>query len=472
MTIPYLIPILGFLFVFGLVVLVHEVGHFVFAKACDVEVDAFSIGMGPNMGYQWGETEYRLSLIPIGGYVSMEGEDPEEAGDNPRAFYNKSITSRLMILLAGCLFNFLLGYVIFASLGMLYGDYQKPPRVGYVSEEVEVPMDKNGDEMRTVQAPAYGKLKIGDRILEINGEKISKWQDVQVRGQLLGDDTRKILIEREGERLTVEVDPVKVRGEQLNQPRYIMGIQPYYPPRIGRLRADGQASEMGLMEGDRIKTIDDQPVRSWPELIQILQDDPGEHTVGIERDGKTLTRSIDVPPLAGEVESSEKTNDSETFREWLAGMAWAPPIHVKRLGFIESFRYGYDKTIEIIVLMYETVVGLVNQQVSPKSLAGPVGIAQMTTEVSRRGMMSLLYFTAFFSINLGVINLLPIPALDGGHVLLTMPEILTGKPLPERAHGVLNYFGIILLLGFIIYVTKIDLCRYEWFNQYFMAICQ
>ncbi len=128
--------------------------------------------------------------------------------------------------------------------------------------------------------------------------------------------------------------------------------------------------------------------------------------------------------------------------------------------------------MEIVELMYETVVALLNQQISPQSLAGPVGIAHMTGQVSRRGIASLLYFTAFFSINLGVINLLPVPALDGGHVLLVLPELLTGSALPERVISTVNYFGMVFLLGFILYVTKIDLCRYEFFTQYFGVICQ
>jgi regulator of sigma E protease len=456
----YLIPVLGFIFVFGLVVLIHELGHFVFAKAGDVQVDAFSIGMGPSLfSFTRGETEYKIALLPLGGYVSMAGEDPEEAGENPRAFYNKSVGRRLLILLAGCIFNFLLGYAIYVFMGMYVGEPKMPAKVGYVSSELTVSAsDGDRGDTTTVAAPADGKLQVGDEILEMNGYEIDRWQDIQVRGQLLGEGTRQLRVRRDGETLNITLDPVMVRGGRLNQPRYIMGIQPFHPPRIGRLRQEGQARELGLRKEDRIRSVDGKPVQSWEQFVNRLDEKPGEHELTLERDGEVRTLAFTVP--------------EDDFPGWFAGMGWSPPIDIQTYGPVGALQYGARETWRIVRLMYETVVGLVNQQISPQSLAGPIGIAQMTGQVSQQGFFSLLIFTAFFSINLGVINLLPIPALDGGHVLMTLPELVTGNPLPEKVVGVVNYFGVILLITLMLWVIKIDLCRFDWFTQFFGMVCR
>lgn len=458
--IPYLIPVLGFIFVFGLVVLIHELGHFVFAKAGDVQVDVFSIGMGPSLfSFTRGETEYKIALLPLGGYVSMAGEDPEEAGENPRAFYNKSVGRRLLILLAGCIFNFLLGYAIYVFMGMYVGEPQMPPKVGYVSSELTVPASEDDrGETTTVAAPAAGKLQVGDKILEMNGHEIERWQDIQVRGQLLGEGSRDLRVRRNEEIINITIDPVMVRGGRLNQPRYILGIQPFQPSVVGQLREDGEAQSLGLREGDEITAINGESVRSWQQLVNRLNENSGEHELQFKRDGKVRTVALTVP--------------DDDFRGWFTGMGWSPPVDIRTYGLFGSLRYGAEETWRIVRLMYETVVGLINQQISPQSLAGPIGIAQMTGQVSQQGFFSLLIFTAFFSINLGVINLLPIPALDGGHVLMTLPELVTGEPLPDRIVGVVNYFGIILLITMMIWVIKIDLCRFDWFTQFLGTVCR
>ncbi|MFB6344273.1 MAG: RIP metalloprotease RseP [bacterium] len=440
----YLVSVLGFIFVFGLVVLIHELGHFVFAKYNDVQVDAFSIGMGPALAsFRKGETEYKLAPLPVGGYVSLAGEDPEEAGDNPRAFYNKGVGVRTLILLAGCIFNFLLGYGIYVGLGMTVGETIIPPKVGSVDSE----------------KPAHGKLRVGDKIVSMNGYKMDRYQDIRVRGELLGSKTRRIVIKRNGEKKTVVIEPEKITGEMMNQERYIMGIGPYLPPKLGTVKEDGRGAELGFQEGDRFTAVNGKPVNSWLQLQERLKNNRGEVTIAARRDGETIRRTLQVP------------EDDKEFKQWAASFKWGPPNKRIVYGPLGALKYGLDRTIHTVKLMYEAVAGLISQTVSPQSLAGPIGITQMTSEVSQRGFIPLLAFTAFFSINLGVLNLLPIPALDGGHILLTLPEIFTGNPLPDRVVSGMNYIGIVLLLTLLVYVTKIDLCRYEWFSDYMAFVC-
>lgn len=441
----YAIPVLGFIFVFGLVVLIHEFGHFIFAKYNDVQVDVFSIGMGPALAsFRKGETEYKIAPLPIGGYVSLAGEDPEEAGDNPRAFYNKSVGVRTLILIAGCIFNFLLGYGIYVFLGMAVGETKLPARVGLVDEN----------------RPAHGKLQVGDKILSMNGYKMNRYQDVRVRGELLGSRTRKLVIKRDGKRMTVSIDPEPIKGEMMGQTRHIIGIGPYIPPVLGSVREGGRGDKLGFREGDRIVSVAGEPVNSWLQFQQRLKENRGTVTLTARRNGTTLKRTLEVP------------EGDEAFREWASEFNWAPPDQRIVYGPIGALGYGFDRTVHTVKLMYEAVVGLITQTVSPQSLAGPIGITQMTSEVSQRGFIPLLAFTGFFSINLGVLNLLPVPALDGGHILMIIPEMITGDPLPDRVVSGMNYVGIVLLLTLLVYVTKIDLCRYEWFTEYVGMVCQ
>jgi len=292
----------------------------------------------------------------------------------------------------------------------------------------------------------------------MNGHDIERWQDIQVRGQLLGEGPRNLRVRRNDEIINLTIEPVMVRGGRLNQPRYILGVRPFQPPVIDQLREHGNARSIGFREGDEITALNGEPVQSWQELVNRLDEGPGTKELLVKKDGEVRTITMTVP--------------EENFRDWFADMGWAPPVDVRMYGVIGSFRYGAEETWRIVRLMYETVVGLINQQISPQSLAGPIGIAQMTGQVSQQGFFSLLIFTAFFSINLGVINLLPIPALDGGHILMTLPELVTGDPLPDRVVGVVNYFGVVLLITLMLWVIKIDLCRFDWFTEFLGMVCR
>ncbi len=430
--------ILGVAFVFGAVVLIHELGHFIVAKWQDVEVEAFAIGFGPPVvSVPYGETEYRICWLPLGGYVKMAGEDPSEAGDDPRSFYNKSVGSRILILLAGGVFNLLLGYMLYVPYGMIQGEEVIPPEVGYVSAD----------------APANGVLEVGDRILTLNGEPIKTYQEFQMNNELLGDQERVLEIERDGERRTVEIEPKRIVREQFRQPSYIIGIQPLIEPRVSRVLPDGLAAQAGFQPGDVIRSAGGESIRSWPEFMMLLQQQEGDIPIEVQRDDERIPLTLSVP------EDLEEAPP----------LGIAPDVPVRTFGFFESFGWAGRRTMQDIVLMYEAVAGLLGQTLAPESLAGPIGIFQMTGQMAALGIAPLIRFTAFFSINLGILNLLPIPILDGGHILLSLPELFTGKPLPERVIGMVNYIGLFLLLTMLIFVTYIDLRRFEtlreWINM-------
>lgn len=434
----YVTATLGFVGVFGAVVFAHELGHYLLAKYNDVEVETFSFGLGPKLaGLRYGETEYRLSVLPLGGYVKLLGEnphDPEAAGDDPRAFANKSIGARTAVLLAGAAFNLLLGYVLYVPHGMFQGEVVLPARVGYVHSD----------------KPAHGKLKVGDRILALNGEPVDSFEDVTLRNELLGEGIREFTVEREGQRRTVRIEPVAITRETFNQTSYVVGIDPFVPPVVGSLPAGAGALEAGLREGDRLSSLDGEPLRSWNQFQERLRDRRGsEVSLALRRDGTSRTVTLSVP------------GDETAWREWMRDMGWVPRIERHYAGPLEAFGYAARRTVRDVELMYRALAAMVAQQLSPENLAGPLGIMALTGRMANTGFWPLVRFTAFFSINLGILNLLPIPVLDGGHIALSVPEMLTGTPLSERIVERANRIGLALLLGLLVFVTYNDLLRLD-----------
>jgi regulator of sigma E protease len=453
-----LIPVLGFLFVFGLVVFIHEFGHFIAAKWNDVEVEAFSLGMGPSLlAYTYGETEYRICVLPLGGYVKMAGEEldeREEEDDNPRAFHNKSVGGRLAILVAGAAFNILLGYVLYVPYGMVEGESVSPAKVGHVPETITI-ADDDGDTT-TVPAPAHGKLQVNDRIISLNGTKVETFRDITRRNLLLGDKTREFLVRRDGEQRIVRIDPVRTVTRQFNQPKYVVGISAYIDGQVDAVRDGSQAAEAGVEKGYRVSRIGDTPVANGTQFQTFALNQSGTVTIGFTgEEGRDVGVTTYIPET------------DQAFAEWISRFGVVLNVPTKRYGFIESFGYAWTRTLADIQLMYDALVGLISQRLSPKSLAGPVGIVQMTSQMALIGFWPLIRFTALFSINLGVVNLLPIPVLDGGHILLTLPEVLTGKKLPRKTVEMAHKVGFILIIGLFLFVTYYDLLRLNLFEGIF-----
>lgn len=453
-----LIPIIGFIFVFGLVVFIHEFGHFIVAKWNDVEVEAFSLGMGPALvNYQYGETEYKICVLPLGGYVKMAGEEldeREEEDDNPRAFHNKSVWSRVAILLAGATFNILLGYALYIPYGMVQGESVAPSIVGHVPETIQI-RDDDGDTT-TVPAPAHGKLRVGDRILELNGNKVENFRDVTIQNQLLGDQRREFLVERDGEQRIVQIDPVRTVRARLNQPSYIVGISSYMDAQVDGIRDGSLADEAGVKEGYEITRLGDTPVKTGTQFQSYAINHSGTYVIGFRgNDGQKISLETYIP------------SEDEAFRNWISELGVVLEIPNQQYGFFESFGFAWYRTLADIELMYKGIKGLITQQLSPQAMAGPVGIIQMTGQMALIGFWPLIRFTALFSINLGVVNLLPVPVLDGGHILLAIPEMISGKQLPTEIVHMAHKMGFVLIIGLLIFVTYWDLIRVNFFEGIF-----
>ncbi|MFP4686520.1 MAG: RIP metalloprotease RseP [bacterium] len=437
----WLISFFGFIFVFGLVVFIHELGHFLVARYNDVEIEAFALGMGPKIAsFQGPETEYKICLIPLGGYVKLAGEEPGEDEENPRSFQNRPVKARLAVLFAGAFCNILLGFFLYVPLGMFAGEVVWPARVGYVQADM----------------PAEGKLEIGDRILEINDKKMETFQDVQTRNSLLGGGEREFLIERAGKIKTVTLTPKKLEKRSIFEPEYLIGISPYQSPVIGGISEKSTLVQKDVSVGDTIISVANHPVKSFEHFVHLLRNQEDTVPLILARNDSRDTVYLNLP------------SDTQARGEFFAGLGIHPPYQQQKHSIVTAWPYAFYRTVEVIKLMFQGLWGLISGRLSVSSMAGPVGIVMVTGQVARYGFVQLLGFTAFLSINLGVINLLPVPVLDGGHILLSLPELFTGKSIPESVYEYANRLGLALLLALILLVTWVDITRIGLF-EYIMG---
>ena len=339
-----MLTVLACIFVFGILVTVHEFGHFITAKLTGIKVEEFSIGFGPKIYQQQeGETLYSLRMLPLGGYNKIAGMDPEDPEDLERGFNSKPVTSRMLVILAGSLMNFILPVLIFFGIFLAYGMEvpQNTPVLGQIVEGYPA---------------AQSGLKEGDRVLSINGQPVSQWPDIRTRLADAGTKPVPFEIQRDKEKLTVTVTPV------LN-------------PETGK-------------------------------------------------------------PFIGVVSSLKKVQ----LTPWQAAVS------------------SVTATKNIIKNMYASLYHMVTGKTKAE-LSGPVGVAKMAGQVAHKGFDMLLQFTAMLSLNLAIINLLPLPALDGGHFLILLIEAITGHKLGKTAMQNIQKIGVAMILAITIFATFKDLTR-------------
>ena len=345
-----MLTLIYFILILGLIVLVHEFGHFIFSKLFGVYVYEFSIGMGPKLLHhkkKGGETEYCVRAIPIGGFVSLAGEDADdnEKIDKKRMLYTKPVWQRFIIMIAGATFNFIFAFVLLFLMALIYGSISTKPIVATVSEGY----------------PAYtAGIKEGDRILSVDGNKVSSWSEVQLYiASSKGNDVSFVLQDSNKNKRTVVVKPNVVEDSEGNK-SFVVGI-------------------------------------------------------GIDSTVKK--------------------------------------------GFVNSIKYAGDTTISLYKLMLTVLKQLFTGEVSTKDLSGPVGIYTIVDSQSKQGFQNIMYLTAYLSMNVGVINLLPFPAFDGGRILFLIIEKIKGSPVSPKTENIIHSIGFILIMLLLLYVTFNDIIR-------------
>ncbi|MEL7558134.1 RIP metalloprotease RseP [Stutzerimonas chloritidismutans] len=443
--------IIGTLVALGVLVTFHEFGHFWVARRCGVKVLRFSVGFGRPL-LRWHDrqgTEFVLAAIPLGGYVKMLDE---REGDVPpalleQAFNRKTVKQRFAIVSAGPLANFLLALVFFWALAML-GTEQVRPVVGAV--EVGSLAERAG-------------LMPGQEIVEINGKPTAGWAEVNLQLiRRLGESGSLEMLVREvdgdqSQRLQLELTNW-LKGAEEPDPIGSLGIRPWRPeiaPVVAQLDPEGPAQAAGVQLGDRLVSLDGEPLTEWQAVIDRVKPLAGRAVLlGVERGGE----QIELPLTLAE------RGDGDKRRGYLgagvAGGEW-PPEMLRQVshGPVEAVGEGLRRTWTMSVLTLDSLKKMLFGELSVKNLSGPITIAKVAGASAQSGVGDFLNFLAYLSISLGVLNLLPIPVLDGGHLLFYLVEWVRGRPLSDRVQGWGVQIGISLVVGVMLLALVNDLGR-------------
>jgi len=425
--------------VLGVLVFFHELGHFLVARLFGVGVEKFSLGFGPRIfGRKVGMTEYLVSAIPLGGYVKMVGEEPDaEITDEQRhlSFTHKAVWQRMLIVAAGPVFNLVLAVVIYTGLFGVHGVNGLAPVVGQVVADTPA---------------ARAGLAYGDRVTEVGDEPVTLWSDVVEAIESSSGKPLFLTYERAGDTRTVELTPEASTSRNLfgeEVPSWAVGIGPVQDPIIGGIQSDSPAEKAGLKVKDRLLAVDDTPLSVWTDVVTAITGSKGKAvTLRVLRDGKELTVSLTPEQLDGKEGA------------WRIGIAPYYEVVNKRLGFFGCITEGVAKTWFLGKLMVVGLVKMVKGSI-PADLGGPIIIAKMAGDQARVGLSSLISFIAFISINLAILNFLPIPVLDGGHLLFFTIEWITGKPVNDRIRETASQAGMFLLLSLMVYVFYSDIMK-------------
>ena len=541
--IPYIRTAFLAIIPLGFIIFIHELGHFYAAKRCGIKVNTFSLGFGPKLiGFQRDETEYRISLLPFGGYVQMEGENPNEQTGIQGEFASASIGNRAFVVAAGPAVNLLFGILVYwfvfatginADSARLIGGLtgvslgeKEAIQIGWVAD------DGPG---------AVGGLMPGDAIVSINGDPISHWAMFQTRIFTSANRPLDLVVERDGERkiLSVIPDPEpSVRGDI-----GIIRVSSRTETVVSHIEEGSLAAQTGIQVGDQIESIngkklhnvpyfgygvwqasEDWRIEKYQALYQSINENQEALTLGIRRGDESLTLELPVRwrvkasvqedsiaqnagiqdgdvlvtlngtpvenatlyselktmtsqpvevglmrdgslkkvTLAAEIQGSEADTEVALFglawQTTLSGMEFAAQTTpLPNYNFFTGFGKGVEATWLTFTTVGKTLQQLVGGEVSPKHLAGPIGIANATSRMfDRVGFGSVLFFIGFISINLCIVNLLPIPIADGGQLLFFAVEKIRGRPMPRRAQDFVQQVCIVLLIALFLYITWFD----------------
>jgi regulator of sigma E protease len=426
------------LVILGILVIIHEMGHFLMAKAWQIRVLAFSIGFGkPLFKKTIGETEYRICAIPFGGYVHMAGEHPEdEKSADPGDFTSKPTWQRALVAIAGPAANFIFAMIflwVMFMIGVEKPVYLQRPVVGAVAD---------GSVAR------QAGILPGDSIVSINGRGISSWENVQTALSTTSGAI-SLRLARGGRIDSVQFVMPVVRGRGIpRQPA--AGLFASLPAVIGSLNVNSPAERAGFKAHDVVVSIDEKPIVSWFQLSDIIvhyNSSSGPLRFVVRR-GDSLIHAAAIP---------EYNKDA---RRYMIGAAAAAPRTEKtRYSPTGAVSLTVRKSWEYTVMIFDVIAKLISKQVSPQQLAGPVGIVQMSGVMAMGGPSAILDFMALIGINLAVLNVLPLVITDGGLLLFLLIETVRRKPLSIRRQLLINRIAIAFFISLFLYVTINDIAR-------------
>lgn len=435
----------------GIVVTVHEFGHFWVARRCGVKVLRFSVGFGRALWSRQGKdgVEYVIGALPLGGYVKMldEREAPVDAELKAQAFNNKAPAPRIAIAAAGPIFNFILAIMLYFMLFWV-GERGLAPVVG---------------DVQPGSIAEMAGLESGQEIVAIDGQTTPTWQAVNFR-----------LLERLGDSGTIEFSVIYPPSQQVYSSSAILdrwlsgaedvnliaalGLEPYrptIPAIVGGLADDGAAARAGLQVGDELISIDGSKIPDWMALVEAIRQSAGqERRLGVLREGLPLTLVVDVEAAVVDGDTIGRLGIYPAPVEF-------PPNMIRAIerGPFESLYAAVERTSSLVIFTLDSMKKMLEGLISPKNLSGPITIAKVATATAETGWASYIEFIALLSVSLGVLNLLPIPVLDGGHILYYTVEWIAGRPVPERIQMMGYQIGLFLVTCLMVFALYNDVAR-------------
>jgi len=430
--------ILAFLFVLGVLIFVHELGHFLAARRLGIRVITFSLGFGPKiLKFRRGDTEYCVSIVPLGGYVKMAGENPDDPrSGSPDEFLSRTKWERFQVLIMGPVMNLVLAVVVMAFVlaqgAEVRAFLDRPPVVGMV--QPGSPAEKVG-------------IMAGDRLLTVGNDQVDTWEDLYVRVGIRPNRDVPVRLERNGETMTVTVHT----GARGKYEEGSIGVLPDVYPLIKGVNAGEPADKAGVKSGDVVMALNGQRMILKEALGDAIAANTGkEIDLLVRRNGEE--RHIRVVP--------EKRGD-----KGMIGVTLGDETKVFKPGPIDAVKLSVQRNWESSGLIFRTLGGLFTGETSVRQLQGPVGIAQLSGEAARTDFLSVLSLMAVLSLNLGLINLMPVPVLDGGHITIMALEGLARRDFSMQVKEKMLLAGFVVLMMLMVTVIYNDLTRISWLER-------
>ncbi len=440
---------LSFVVAIALLIAVHELGHFIVARRLGIKVEKFSIGFGPAL-LSWRSADrevlYVIAMIPLGGYVKMLGENPDEMGeeakaelseeDRKRAFDVQPVWKRAAVAVAGPLFNFFFAIVAYMMVGWM-GQTVLPPVVGHVAP---------------ASIAEQAGLRAGDRVLAVNGREVHAWQQMEEMLKSAVGRQAELRLQRDRRELQLRVPVPQPDRDALlvNVADELLGFDPGLSLIIDQVMPDSPAEHAGIRAGDVVVKVDGRDVVDIKAFIERIKSHSG--------------RPVDLLVLRDDIRLQlQVVPEQDENRQGKIGVRLSSRVlgsmETYRMGLVEGAGYGFQRTWEMSVLTLQVFGKMLTAAISPENLGGPIAIAQLAGQTADLGIVAFLTFLALISVNLGVLNLLPVPILDGGHLVYLGLEKLRGRPLPPRAMEITQMIGLLLIVALMVFAFYNDISR-------------
>jgi len=422
----------------GVMILVHELGHFWAARFFDVRVDVFSFGFGPRLfGFKKGDTDYRVSAVPFGGYVKMAGEQPgDDNANDPRGFLAKPRWQRLIVVFAGPFMNVVLAVALLTGLYMV--KYQKvldadnAAVIGSVG--IETPAARAG-------------LEDGDKIIALEGHRNPTWEDIILEEVQSANRPMHLTIDRQGKNLPATVTPVMDERAGIGT----AGWSEKGEVQLGPVAADMPAGKTGLQQGDLILSAGGSPIHAAARFHEIIRGSKGKPvTIEYQRAGQT--REVTVQPV---------WSSSDGPARWVIGAYVEPKLHIvtTRLSLPEALQVSVQENTRSAGVIFQFLRAIVERRISPKSLTGPIGIGQLSGQAAKQGPSAFIMLMSMVSLNLAIFNLLPIPIMDGGGIVMLFIEMLMRRDMSMSVREAVFKVGFVFIMVLVAFVIYSDISK-------------